>query len=211
MTSKELLNTDFKEINKLGTKELRKAVRVLADTANKRIRRLDERGLRPPAVEKVFRSGRTGFSTAGKNRNALLKEFLDASNFLNAKTSTIKGAERQKARMGKSVGGDLTDEQANKLWKAVGRMQELHGDSMLKEYFPSDQLVEIAREIVENDETLSVDDIVRRLNEEYYSRYFEAQESRADYDMRDLGKEDFTVKPKKPGKKSNRRNRKKGL
>lgn len=211
MTSKELLNTDFKQINKLNTKELKKAVRVLADTANKRIRRLDEKGLRPPAVDKVFRSGRTGFSTAGKSRNELLKEFLDASNFLNAKTSTIPGAKKQKERMGKSVGGELTDDQANKLWKAVGRMQELHGDSMLKEYFPSDQLVETAQEIVENDETLSVDDIVRRLNEEYYSRYFEEQESRPEYDMRDLGKEDFAVKPKKPGKKSNRRNRKKGI
>lgn len=211
MTAKEILNTDFKKINQLNTRELKRAVRILADVSNKRINRLQERGLIPPALQKVFAGGRTGFSTAGKNRNELLKEFIDASNFLRSKGSTIPGAQKQKERLGKSFGGELTDEQANKLWRTVNKMQELHGDSMLKEYFPSDQLVETAQEIVESDEALSVDDIVSKLNAEYFRNYFEAQESREEYDMRDLGKADFKIKSKNPAKKSGRRGRKKGF
>lgn len=102
-TYKDYLNMSLDELNALNTKEMRKATRVLADVANKRLVNIEKKGLKDysPAYNYIMseyeddkrKSLRTGkFSTKGMNRNALYSEFTRAKDFINAKTSTVKGA-----------------------------------------------------------------------------------------------------------------------
>lgn len=217
MTYKEILGKDFSEINKLNTKELKKVTRILADVANKRISRLQERGLQPPALRSVFDSGRTGFATKGKSRNELLSEFLSASNFLRAKGSTLQGAKKQLKTMSKQFGGDLTADQANLLWKSLDRIKQQYGTSALKQYMDSNQLVDITRRVIisgdipgTGDQDQDIDNLVAYLSHEVDRAYYEAMQKRPKHDFRNLGKENNTTSNNTPRNSQSRNKRKRG-
>ena len=89
MTTSELLNLSSVEISKLKKPQLRKIVQTLASTSNKRLKRLQQKGISTPASRYVNKSGK--FSTKGKNINQLRAEYIRAKNFLQSKTSTLKG------------------------------------------------------------------------------------------------------------------------
>lgn len=92
MTTSELLNLSSVEISKLKKPQLRKIVQTLASTSNKRLKRLQQKGISTPASRYVDKSGK--FSTKGKNINQLRAEYIRAKNFLQSKTSTLKGYKR---------------------------------------------------------------------------------------------------------------------
>lgn len=83
------LNADVSEFMGWNTRELRQAVRRLADVANKRQALLKKRDLISPAT---YEAGERKFSTAGKTENQLRAEFLRAKQFLENRTSTVTGA-----------------------------------------------------------------------------------------------------------------------
>ena len=89
---KDILNMDVSDFNKLGKKDLQKITGRLVSAANKRYRRATAAGVTSPAFSYVEKTG--VFSTKGKNINQLRAEFVRAKNFLEAETSTIKGAEK---------------------------------------------------------------------------------------------------------------------
>ena len=79
------------EFSHLSKNELRQAVSRLADTANKRLKRMANTELVSPAQIEAIDSGGK-FSTRGKSEIELQIEFRRVSNFLSDKTSTSKGA-----------------------------------------------------------------------------------------------------------------------
>ena len=79
------------EFSHLSKTELRQAVSRLADTANKRLKRMAKTELVSPAQIEAIDSGGK-FSTRGKSEIELQIEFRRVSNFLSDKTSTSKGA-----------------------------------------------------------------------------------------------------------------------
>lgn len=90
---KDILSMDVSEFNKLGLKEMQKITGRLVSAGNKRLRRAEEKGINSPAFSYVENNG-GAFSTKGKTLNQLRAEFVRAKNFLEAETSTIKGAEK---------------------------------------------------------------------------------------------------------------------
>lgn len=90
---KDILSMDVSEFNKLGLKDMQKITGRLVSAGNKRLRRAEEKGITSPAFAYIENSGGY-FSTKGKNLNQLRAEFVRAKNFLEAETSTIKGAEK---------------------------------------------------------------------------------------------------------------------
>lgn len=90
---KDILNMDVSDLNKLGKKDLQKITGRLVSAGNKRLRRAEEKGISSPAFSYVENNGGV-FSTKGKTLNQLRAEFVRAKNFLEAETSTIKGAEK---------------------------------------------------------------------------------------------------------------------
>lgn len=103
--------TDY--ILTLNRQELSRLVSRLASAGNKRLKRLETEGLAKlsPAVyqSKKISKGRTRkskikkFSTKGKTLNELRSEYVRAVNFLNTKTSTVKGTKQYLKNVGNIV------------------------------------------------------------------------------------------------------------
>lgn len=73
----------------------RKEVSRLASMANKRLERLEKNNLTDtPAYQGFLRSGGKRFGIKGKSYNEVQKEMARIRNFINAETSTIRGANR---------------------------------------------------------------------------------------------------------------------
>lgn len=73
---------------------LKREVSRLASMANKRLVRLENNGFEDsPAYKQWIESGGKKFSVRGKDYNALQKELARVRQFVNAKTSTIRGAQ----------------------------------------------------------------------------------------------------------------------
>ena len=89
-STSELLNMSSEDVSSLTRSQLAQVVSRIASAANKRIRGLQEAGIESPAYERVVESGGK-FSTKGKNLNQLRSEFLRAKQFMDAKTSSVKG------------------------------------------------------------------------------------------------------------------------
>ena len=75
-------------------KALKREVSRLASMANKRLVRLENNGFEDsPAYKQWIESGGEKFSVRGKDYNELQKEPARVRQFVNAKTSTIRGAQ----------------------------------------------------------------------------------------------------------------------
>lgn len=73
---------------------LKREVSRLASMANKRLVRLEKNGFEDsPAYKQWIESGGEKFSVRGKDYNELQKELARVRQFVNAKTSTIRGAQ----------------------------------------------------------------------------------------------------------------------
>ena len=86
-----IMDMDISDFLKLEKPQLRQAVSRLADAANKRIKRLETKGLYSPALYEISHSGGK-LSTKGKDLMQLRAEFMRATGFLKSEASTIKGA-----------------------------------------------------------------------------------------------------------------------
>ena len=88
---KDIMDISIDEFSHLSKTELRQAVSRLADAANKRLKRLEKSDVASPAYREATEGGNK-FSTRGKSEIELQIEFRRVSNFLQDKTSTIKGS-----------------------------------------------------------------------------------------------------------------------
>lgn len=85
------MDISIDEFSHLSKTELRQAVSRLADAANKRLKRLEKSDVVSPAYMEATEADKK-FSTRGKSEIELQIEFRRVSNFLQDKTSTIKGS-----------------------------------------------------------------------------------------------------------------------
>lgn len=154
MTIKEALSLEPEQIMKLKKDELKKVVSTMASAANKRIKNLNKNNLSTPSLDSVNRSGGK-FTTRNKNINQLRSEYSRVSAFLNAKTSTVKGAKKVIKDIEKRIGGHLKPHEMKNLWEAYRRIEELdpnflkmYGSSQMQQYL-RDEIVSGNNEISE--------------------------------------------------------------
>lgn len=120
--------------NKLTLKELRKATRSLADVANKRLKRASKKGLSTPATRGAMRSGGK-FTTKGKTLNQLRSEFIRAKQFLESKSSTIRGYEETLEKTKKALekqGVNISTENMEKFFSVYEKLKEIDPSITLK-------------------------------------------------------------------------------
>lgn len=77
-------------IEKMSQKDLARVVTRLSSAANKRVRRIEAKGISTPATRQAERSGGK-FSAKGKNLNELRSEYKRVKTFLKSETSTLTG------------------------------------------------------------------------------------------------------------------------
>lgn len=92
------------------TRALKSEISRKASMANKRLKRLEQKGLTSsPAYKQWFESGGQKFSVKGKSYNELQAELARVNHFINAKTSTIRGVNNTLREIAKTTGIETKD------------------------------------------------------------------------------------------------------
>ena len=187
LSIKDILNMDWSDLNAFTNKELKQITSRLVSAANKRVRRLEgsSLGTSSMAYQSVERRGRM-FSVKGKNVNQVRNEFKLASNFLKMKTSTVSGwksYQKDVATKMKSASGiDInkwSDDNKSKMWKVYRKFEEQHGGEFKKG--DSDRIIQYLLETLDKTETMSEDELLNSINDEWESMYEDQDEDMDDY------------------------------
>lgn len=126
----------YTDVFMLNVPEFRKEVRRLTDIANKRIKRLDERDWGDsPALRALKEEGITKFSVKGKTHQEVQNMAARLIKFLNAETSTVRGAIEDIKETAKITG--ITYQSVKELKQKAKKFFELA--SKIKQYLKSQQ------------------------------------------------------------------------
>ena len=111
-------------------KALKREVSRLASMANKRLVRLEKNGFEDsPAYKQWIESGGEKFSVRGKDYNELQKELARVRQFVNAKTSTIRGAQSVLKAIAANTGANF---KGKELWAQASNFFRV--SSMIEQY-----------------------------------------------------------------------------
>ena len=180
MSISDIMNIDIETFNKMNERELRAVTSRLISASNKRIRRLEKYGIKSPAYRSLGTD--TRFSTklpkgidARQRVNKLRQEFSSARSFLGMKTSTITGYKEYEKAIKEDIesatGQKLKKGQVTQIYDILHKAQErgiIPINATGKKGGSQGSLQ--AREIVVamlNDEDLSPDDYISKLQDEY--------------------------------------------
>lgn len=154
MTVNEILNMDSYELSKLNTRDISRALRTVALAANKRIARLAKQARKTKegyvpkksakyniavdALNAVTNDGKVKTKFGVKNaetRNQMIQQIGEIRNFMNMRTSTVKGAVKVRKEREKKLFGK-TSEQAGrgKTKKEQKAVQQTFRDKISKAY-----------------------------------------------------------------------------
>jgi hypothetical protein len=118
---------------KAKLRELKAVTSKEASKANKRIDRLQNKGLITPALDKWLGDGGTRFSVKGKSYNETQAELARIRQFNNAKTSTIRGANEVLKTMANNIGMEYKS--VTQIQAQAGKFFEL--SSKVEQYIDS--------------------------------------------------------------------------
>ena len=158
--------------------EFRKEVSRKVSLANKRLARLEKNGLTDsPAYQKFLEGGGAKFSIRGKTGSELTKELIKINNFIEMKTSTIKGLNQVLKDTAERVGIEYKD--IKQLQQYSSKFFELYNKSMqyldtvenLGHAFDSTEVMETVRQIVKQekidlaDSEAALDEMIKRVSD----------------------------------------------
>lgn len=178
----DILNMDYKDFISLNYSDMRKAVSRLVSAGNKRIRRLESKGLETGATDFVNRSGGY-FSTKGKNLNQLRAEFSRAKAFFGMKSSTIKGLKEVRKGMQDRLkefnkGQKISDSIMDRVMRAYEELKRL--DSSVVNKREKYNILQAVYEETVNNPDSNVGEVAMKMKE----RVTELYEEQALKDMR---------------------------
>lgn len=187
-TVNDLLDINPDAFNNMNRGELAKVVSRLASAANKRIKRvgeyMDKRGVNYKAGT-IAKSDK--FSVKGKGINQLRAEYARIRDFMERKTSTVKGIKKVEkdfiARVSDRLGytpEDFTSDQLSRFWHAYKRADEM---GLFTGIAPSSDIAQkITFQSWANTPNVSVDDFIDRFSDEIDKEYEETIED-DEYDV----------------------------
>lgn len=143
----ELLEMSYADVSKLDLKTLKKVVSQLGAIANKRAERLRKHEIGSSSALVQFDRSGGKVTVRGKTINQLRREFARTQKFLNAKTSTIRGALKTQREMRERLGvTNWSKEDWEKYWKAYQTIIE-NEDSQIALYrLGSERLQQLLRD-----------------------------------------------------------------
>ena len=130
-TIEQILNMPWNELRDLTESELRVVVGRGVSSANKRLRRYQEKkGKLPTAGRQGDTYEDVKFSTVGKDRKELLEEFKRIKNFMGAETSSLSGEKQVQKKaidaLFNQKGINIGNVNYDRFWKAYDKLKELH-------------------------------------------------------------------------------------
>lgn len=200
-------------INKMNTATLRAVVQKMASAANKRVKRIESKGISTPAIREAARVGK--FSTKGKDLNALRSEYKRIKSFLKNPSSTITGYKKQSKRFAEKLHNiqekrkkkkgvktlpGLRDTEPSKpisnftvedfynkydkLWRTVDKLRERY--PWLDESQKSVPMVSSIDEYIGQNPSKDIDELVNNLSGKIETMYKESNERDEDIDWSEL-------------------------
>lgn len=130
---KDLITMDWEDVEKLSRRELAQVTSRLVSASNKRIRRLEKQDLgSAPALKSLRKDVHTtdkGYLTVkGKKHGEIEHIYSKAREFLNRKTSTVKGyksvIKSARKQVEDATGRTFTDVDMNKLFEVLHKGQQ---------------------------------------------------------------------------------------
>lgn len=159
---------------------LRKAVKQLADSANKRIKRLQESKLESRALDKAFKSGGK-FTTKGKDFTELQDEFMRVKEFLESPSSTVKGIREARRKVIKSLkksGVDISEEDFAEIMGMYEQLREENPSISEKDLYY--RVLKAIKQYVA-DKDLDPAEIYEKIKEDLSKIYESVKEREYDY------------------------------
>lgn len=158
------------ELNRMTKKELISYGKSKAREANKRISMLKNKNLSGfsqavGATQKGGKRKRTGSFKLNENmtRNEVLSEVMRIEGFLNAETSTVKGALAQKKSLTRLLGYEVNESEAKKIFQAFDELNDTY--TALSYNTGSPQLLRTITKMVKQKSSMSIDDIVKKAHD----------------------------------------------
>lgn len=117
--------------------QLQAQVNQMAVEANRRLDELKANEMETPAFNKWVQDGEIRFGVQGKTYQQVQAEYWRTKNFLDAKTSTVKGAQEVLDQISRNTGfsgksGQLTENEAREFFKLADKISDYYqmsGDS----------------------------------------------------------------------------------
>lgn len=183
LSTEQIISMDANTINKLSRQDLARLTSRLVSSANKRMRRLEEKGLAEasPAYQSAMDSGGM-FSVKGKNVNQVRAEFSRASAYLQQSTSNIKGAEKYEGFISEYLPED--EEDKKKFWRVFNELKKK--DPVTHANFYKETLGAVKEETEKGGE---VSDILGIVNERLTNLYEERERQRKDIENSEFSDE----------------------
>ena len=155
------------DIMRLSRADLAKLTQTIAKNVERRAKNVSKRVPESPALRSLEQSGGAKITTRGKDLNELRSDFIRGVNFLQSKTSTVKGATAFRERMHEIAAGDrpMTPTQEKAFWSAIGKFIEAFGQETIKQ-FGSTQLFDQIRTEIATEGNTDPDTIISALYEE---------------------------------------------
>lgn len=156
-------------------KKLKKEVSRMASLANKRIARLERNELTDlPAYQSWVEGGSIKFSVAGKDYKELQREFWRLKNFIDNKTSTVRGAMTVLRDIAKNTGIKVNSvkelkKRTTKFFEIASKIEQYYksiGESAISLDYQKiwEQInQEVEKGKITLDETMSTDEILNRI------------------------------------------------
>ena len=199
----DLLSIDIETLNTLNTKELSRIISRMSSVANKRLVRLEKAGFKrgdeSDGVNII--SGTRKFGAKGKSLNQLRTEFHRARNFLEGKTSTVRGMREVRNDMYKRIsdysdidiqevkdffsGSDYSDEgteltNGQRFWRVVKQLE--NSNRFQQSGYSSSQIQGLVMRVMTNRPNMSLIEAINLLEERATYSYEENEEIEAEYE-----------------------------
>jgi len=184
----DIMNLYIEDVLYLNKKDLARITGRIQSAANKRIKRLREKGVAEysPAIIRSL-GDKVKFSIKGKTRNEILKEFVSIKRFLNAKTSSLSGFKAYKKRIEEKVGEPLTNERMKEMFKIFRKYREsniaiFHRINKLanQKNYGSDQAEKFISEALKDGKDEG--EILQKLDKKLHDVYENLEEQEEQYD-----------------------------
>ena len=153
------------QMNRMTRSELAKFVNRAASTANKRIKRIEDKGLTEQSlIYQELRDARikVKFSTAAKDKMALVNELRFINKFLEDETSTITGIENERIAA-ETRSGPMTLEQQITRWKAAAKFRKFN--EALYQRYGSERVFNLLDTMIQNNISKNADTLAKRIEQ----------------------------------------------
>ena len=183
------INYTTRQLLSMTRSEMAKVVSKLASVANKRLKRIEQAGLKEySSAYRYIQSSGGKFSVKGKSKEELILEYKRAKGYLSPerRTSTVRGTRKVKEENEQKVADRLgvtfkNEKESKDFWRAYNKYADSHRSDVYNQ--GSDTIQRLIAQRVEQGKSLNASAVTKMIN-----KYIEAERE----EISRIEREEFT-------------------